>query len=456
MKHNPEIFRAYDIRGIADTDFDEEFAYNLGLAYAQKLPLKARVSVGFDCRTTSLSYATALENGLKEGGLRVVRLGLCPTPLLYFSVFQDNLDGGIMITGSHNPKEYNGFKICLGKTTLFGKDIQDLKDVIENKKFRKNRGSIRERGVPIIESYIEHLHERFPLLSLSDHRNLKVVVDAGNGTGGTVAPSLLASLGFNVFELFCNVDGNFPNHHPDPTVAENLYPLIQTVKDEGADVGIAYDGDADRIGVVSDQGKIIWGDMLLTLFAKEIYRQKKKVSVIAEVKCSDVLFEEVKKLGGKIIMWKTGHSYIKDKLKKEKADVAGEMSGHIFFQDRYYGYDDAIYASCRLLEILTYSGKKLSELMKEIPRYFATPEIRVPCDDKNKFKVVEKLKTHFSQKYPLISIDGIRIQFGDGWGLVRPSNTQPVLVLRFEAKSEKRLEEIQSEVETALSQCSSQ
>ncbi len=450
MKITPEIFRAYDIRGIADEQFDEEFAYHLGLAFGSRLKPGGSISVGYDCRTTSQKYSLALEEGLANTGLNIIRIGMCPTPLLYFSIFSDHLDGGIMVTGSHNPSEYNGFKMCVGQGSLYGDEIQKLKVVIENKEYRKGKGTIQNRDGSIVDSYISHIHSRFPILLKNKKNPIKVILDAGNGMAGLVAPQLIKSLGFEVSELFCDVDGTFPNHHPDPTVPENLKELIARVHEEKADVGIAYDGDADRIGVISDTGEVIWGDTLLTLFAKEIYNENKSVSVIGEVKCSDSLYEVVNKIGGTAIMWKTGHSFIKEKLKIEKADIAGEMSGHIFFKDRYFGYDDAIYASVRLLEILVRQNKKVSELISPFPKYFSTPEIRVPFDDREKFKVVEKLKTFFSNKYPLISIDGIRIQFGDGWGLVRPSNTQPVLVLRFEAKTKDRLLEIQKEVETAL------
>ncbi|MBI2608558.1 MAG: phosphomannomutase/phosphoglucomutase [Deltaproteobacteria bacterium] len=452
MKVTSEIFRAYDIRGIADKDFNKEFAYHLGKAYALSLVPGQKVSVGYDCRLTSLKYAKALEKGLLESGLHVINIGMCPTPLLYFSIFNDNLDGGIMITGSHNPSEYNGFKICLGKKSLHGEEIQELKKVIEKEKYRDAKGSVTKREKPIVDSYIEHLHKRFPLLLQNKdlNRNIKVVIDSGNGTAALVAPKLIKSFGFKTCELFSEVDGTFPNHHPDPSIEENLISLIHWVLEEQADVGIAYDGDADRIGVVNEGGEIIWGDTLLTLFAQEIFKQKKSVTVIGEVKCSNSLYEVIKNMGGKAIMWKTGHSFIKDKLREENADIAGEMSGHIFFKDRYFGYDDALYASCRLLEILIHSNKKLSDHTKDYPKYYSTPEIRVPSDDHQKFKIVASLKKHFSKDYPIISIDGIRIQFGDGWGLIRPSNTQPILVMRFEAKTPERLIELQNKVEAAL------
>ena len=454
MKLVPEIFRAYDIRGIADKHFDEEFAYHLGLAFGSRLKPGNTISIGYDCRPTSQKYSLALEEGLANTGLNIIRVGMCPTPLLYFSVFNDKLDGGIMVTGSHNPSEYNGFKLCLGQTTIHGEEIQDLRKTIEKKDYRKGKGKIQNRENPLVDSYISHIRSCFPILAQNKKNPVKVILDSGNGMAGLVAPQLIKSLGFEVLELFCNVDGTFPNHHPDPTVEENLSDLKAAVMREKADVGIAYDGDADRIGVISDKGEVIWGDTLLTLFAKEIYHQKKKVLVIGEVKCSDSLYEVVKKIGGRAIMWKTGHSFIKEKLKKENADIAGEMSGHIFFKDRYFGYDDAIYASVRLLEILVHQNKKVSDLISDFPKYFSTPEIRVDFDDKEKFNVVHKLKEIFSKKYSLISIDGIRIQFGDGWGLVRPSNTQPVLVLRFEARTKNRLLEIQKEVETALKEVS--
>jgi phosphomannomutase/phosphoglucomutase len=345
-----------------------------------------------------------------------------------------------MVTGSHNPPEFNGFKVSVGKSTILGEEIQKLGRLVERGDFVTGRGNLSEAEVT--QAYQEYIKKNIHL-----GKKLKVVIDAGNGTGGVVAGPLLKDLGCEVEELYCEIDGRFPNHFPDPTVPDNLKALTERVLKTRADVGIGYDGDADRIGVVDDQGNIIWGDQLMILFAREILRNQKGATFVAEVKCSQNLFTDIEKHGGKAIMWRTGHSLIKEKMKEEKAVLGGEMSGHIFFADRYFGYDDAIYASCRLLELLSRTERKLSQLLEDVPKTFITPEIRVSCPDEIKFKVVGKVKEELRKDHPIIDVDGVRAQFGDGWGLVRASNTQPVLVLRFEALSEKRLQEIKKLVE---------
>ena len=345
-----------------------------------------------------------------------------------------------MVTGSHNPPEFNGFKVSVGKSTIFGEEIQKLGRLVQKGEFVTGRGNLSEAEV--IQAYQDYIKKNIRL-----EKKLKVVIDAGNGTGGVVAGPLLRGLGCEVEELYCEIDGRFPNHFPDPTVSDNLKYLIDRVLKTRADVGIGYDGDADRIGVVDEKGNILWGDQLMILFAREILRNQKGATFVAEVKCSQNLFADIEKHGGKAIMWRTGHSLIKEKMKEEKAVLGGEMSGHIFFADRYFGYDDAIYASCRLLELLSGTERKLSQLLEDVPKTFITPEIRVDCPDEIKFKVVEKVKEELRKDHPIIDVDGVRAQFGDGWGLVRASNTQPVLVLRFEALSEKRLQEIKKLVE---------
>ncbi len=344
-----------------------------------------------------------------------------------------------MVTGSHNPPDFNGFKISVGKSTIFGEKIQDLRRLIEKGSSPRGGKSYAGRGD---QAYQDYLQKTFAL-----EKKLKVVIDAGNGTGGVVAGPLLKRLGCDVEELYCDVDGRFPNHFPDPTIPANLEDLVERVKKLRADVGIGYDGDADRIGVVDEKGNILWGDQLMILFSREILKEKKGATFVGEVKCSQNLFDDIQRHGGRAIMWKTGHSLIKEKMKEEKACLAAEMSGHIFFADRYFGFDDAIYASCRLLELLSKTDRKLSRLLEDVPRTVFYPEIRVDCPDEIKFNVVEKVKDELKKDHPIIDVDGVRAQFGDGWGLVRASNTQPALVLRFEALTEKRLTEIRRFVE---------
>ncbi len=442
MKINPQIYREYDIRGIVDKDLTPEIVGRLGQGFGTHMVQLGQRSlvVGRDGRLSSPSYGKALIEGMISTGCDIVDIGLCPTPVYYFSLFHLDQDGGMMVTGSHNPPEFNGFKVSVGKSTIFGEEIQKLGQLVERGEFISGQGKLST--YEIIRPYQDYIKKNLNL-----DKKLKVVIDAGNGTAGVVAGPLLRDLGCEVEELYCETDGRFPNHFPDPTIPENLKDLTHRVKKIKADIGIGYDGDADRIGVVDDQGHIIWGDQLMILFSREILNQKKGATFVAEVKCSQNLFTDIEKHGGRAIMWKTGHSLIKEKMKKEKAVLGGEMSGHIFFADRYFGYDDAIYASCRLIELLSKTDKKLSLLLEDVPKTFITPEIRVDCPDEIKFKVVEKVKEELGKDHSIIDVDGVRAQFGDGWGLVRASNTQPVLVLRFEAMSEKRLREIKKLVE---------
>ena len=442
MEINPLIFREYDIRGVVNQDLTPEIARKLGRGFGTHmvyLGLKHLV-VGRDGRLTSKVFEEALIEGVTSSGCHVADIGLCPTPVYYFSLFHLNKDGGMMVTGSHNPPEFNGFKISVGKSTIFGEEIQKLRRRVQKEDFVIGKGSLSRHE--IVQPYQVYVRKNIEL-----KRKLKVVIDAGNGTAGFVAGPLLRDLGCEVEELYCEVDGRFPNHFPDPTIPDYLKDLIDHVRTSAADVGIGYDGDGDRIGVVDDQGNIIWGDQLMLLFAREILKERKGATFVAEVKCSQNLYQELERLGGKAIMWKTGHSLIKEKMREVGASLGGEMSGHIFFADRYFGYDDAIYASCRLLEILSNTEKKLSQLFFDLPRTVITPEIRVECPDETKFKVVEQVRDELRRDYPVIDIDGVRVKFEDGWGLVRASNTQPVLVLRFEASTEKRLHEIRRLVE---------
>jgi phosphomannomutase/phosphoglucomutase len=442
MKINPQIYREYDIRGVVDKDLTPEVVRRLGQGFGTHMVRLGQqdLVVGRDGRLSSPSYGEAVIEGLISTGCNVIDIGICPTPVYYFSIFHLDKDGGMMVTGSHNPPEFNGFKVSVGKSTIFGEEIQKLGRLVEEGKFASGKGNLAK--VEIIQPYQDTIKKNIKL-----DKKLKVAIDAGNGTAGMTAGSLLRDLGCVVEELYCDIDGRFPNHFPDPTIPENLKDLIGRVKKMKADIGIGYDGDADRIGVVDDQGRILWGDQLMILFSREILKRKKGATFVAEVKCSQNLFTDIEKHGGRALMWRTGHSLIKEKMKEEGAVLGGEMSGHIFFADRYFGYDDAIYASCRLIELLSKTDKKLSQLLEDVPKTSITPEIRVDCPDEIKFKVVEKVKEELRKDHPIIDVDGVRVQFGDGWGLVRASNTQPVLVLRFEAKDEKRLWEIKGLIE---------
>jgi len=444
---NPSIFREYDIRGLAEQDFDKEFALLLGKVHGTSVMEAGgrRVAVGRDCRATSDEYAEAVIAGMTSTGLEVFDVGVCPTPLLYFSLFHLDLDGGIQITASHNPSEYNGFKICLGKDTLYGEQIQKIRARMERQDFCESSGGMTQR-YDILSPYTRHLLSDVAQLA----RPLKIVIDAGSGVGGPVGPPIFRKLGCEVFEIACIPDGTFPVHHPDPTVPENLAMLIERVRREGADLGIAYDGDADRIGAVDETGKILWGDELLVLFSRDVLRRNPNAVIISEVKCSQRLYDDIAKNGGRPIMWKAGHSLLKAKMKETGALLAGEMSGHMFFKERYFGFDDAIYASLRLLEIVAKSGKPLSSLLADLPKSVSTPEIRVDCADEKKFAIAAKATDYFRQHFDLIDVDGARVRFADGWGLIRASNTQPALVLRFEASSQEKLDEYRALIENKL------
>lgn len=455
---NPNIFRKYDIRGIADRDLTDEAIDLIGKAFASFLVREQQdaveegadrksVVLGRDIRPSSERIFKALSKSLMASGISVTDIGIVTTPVCYFSVNHFRQAGCIMITGSHNPPEYNGLKLVIGKKTIFGDDIQRIKVIAENQEFMEGKGTLRQ--AEIIGPYQDHIKKSFQF-----KRRLKVVIDSGNGTAGLVAPKLLKDLGHDVIELFSEPDSRFPNHHPDPTVEENLHDLIREVRNQRADCGLAFDGDADRIGVIDDCGNIIWGDKLLILFSRAILKVNPGATFIADVKCSHLFFEDVHRHGGKAVMWKTGHSFIKQKLKEIKAALGGEMSGHMFFADRYFGFDDGIYAGVRVLEILDQTGKKISELLNDVPKTFSTPEIRVDCPDEEKFQVVTRVTQFFKSRYPTSDIDGVRIDFGDGWGLARASNTQPVLVTRFEAITEKRLKEIQKLVESKIAEFS--
>ncbi len=446
---NPHIFREYDIRGRVEEDLTSEVVELLGRGYATMMIREQGISaptiaLGRDCRLSSDRLRDNLVKGLVASGCRVLDIGVCPTPMLYFALFNLEVDGGLMITGSHNPPEFNGFKVCVGKETIYGPQIRHLGEIMEKGDFVTGEGQVET--LSIADRYANTLRERINL-----ERHVKVVVDAGNGTGGVVAFPIMKALGCDIECLFCEMDGHFPNHHPDPTIPDNMRFLIEKVAATGAELGIGYDGDADRIGVVDDKGNIIWGDQLMILFSRAVLAEHPGATIVSEVKCSMNLYQDIEKHGGRAIMWKAGHSLIKKKMREEKALLGGEMSGHIFFADRYFGYDDAIYASLRLLELVSKDSRSVSEMLSDVPKTYSTPEIRIDCPDDKKFQVVAAIRDYFVEKgYNLVDVDGVRVIFDDGWGLVRPSNTQPVIVLRFEAKTESRLAEIRKLIEDKL------
>ena len=441
----PTIFREYDIRGIADVELLSPDIEKLGHAIGTYLLRRhgKRVNVGRDCRLSSLRLQNAIVGGLKAAGCDVTDLGVVPTPLVYYSVFHLHADGAVVITGSHNPPDYNGFKVVGGDSTIYGEEIQEIRRLIETGDLDHGEGS--ERLYDVATPYVEEVAAQFHF-----PRRVRVVFDAGNGTAGPVVHRIVEKLACEATELFFEPDGRFPNHHPDPTLPENLATLIAAVREKGADLGVAFDGDADRIGAIDDRGNIIWGDQLLVLYAREILSRKPGATIIGEVKCSQTLYDDIRRHGGIGIMARTGHSLIKARMKETGAEIAGEMSGHIFFKDRYYGFDDAIYSACRLMEIIAASGRSLSEHLSDLPPTVTTPEIRVDCPDEVKFAVVARVTAHFRALYDVVEVDGARVLFPEGWGLLRASNTQPVLVMRFEAARPDLLARYRAEVEAAL------
>jgi len=449
-----KIFREYDIRGVVGGDFDAALARRLGeviaeTVFAGKFGEKPQgtplIGVGNDCRLSADEIGGALVEGLISRGANVLRTGMGPTPQLYYMAVSKKLAAGIQVTASHNPSDQNGFKTMIGPRTLSGPDIQYLKEQVLGAAFPP---STRPKGtVETIDARKLYLHELIERSrSHMGKRKLKVVTDAGNGVGGLVGPDLLRALGCEVVELFTEPDGRFPNHHPDPTVLENIVELRKRVVSEKADVGIGWDGDADRIGIVDEKGEPIYGDMLLAIFGRALLKEVPGATIIGDVKCSEFLFEDIQKQGGKAVISKTGHSLIKAKLKELHAELAGEMSGHIFFAHRFFGFDDAIHASGRLVEILSQTDKPVSGLLEGIPKSYSTPEIRVDCPEEIKFQVSERAKSLFPE-YETLTIDGVRVKFAKGWGLVRASNTQPALVMRFEAQTPELLKEYQGLVE---------
>lgn len=451
---NATIFRKYDIRGIAETDLTSDVALAIGHAYATMLkavvdaPLGA-VAIGRDARASSDRLFDALSQGIIACGFDVVDLGMVPTPLAYFALFvSDDIQGAIQITGSHNPAPYNGFKMMMGHQTLHGALIQDLYGIASSGEYAlaEEAGQVRADET-IIPRYTDWVANHVNAGS----KRLKVVLDAGNGVGNLVAPALISrAFDVEVIELFSEPDATFPNHHPDPTVEANLQHLIAAVREHGADLGVAYDGDADRIGIVDEHGAVIWGDRLLILLSREVLKHFPGATIIGEVKCSQTLFDDIERNGGVPVMSAVGHSLIKAKIKETGAKLAGEMSGHIFFNDRFFGFDDAVYATCRVLEILSDTDLSLSELMSDVPQTFSTPEIRQDCPESIKFEIPPLVADHFRETYEVNTIDGVRVNFGSGWGLVRASNTQPVLVLRTEATTAELRDDYLAQLKDAI------
>jgi phosphomannomutase/phosphoglucomutase len=434
------IFREYDIRGLHESELTDEVALAVGRAFGTLIAAEGgkRVAIGRDVRPSSARLASAVERGVTACGLGVDRVGVVPTPALYYAVVARGLDGGLQVTGSHNPPEFNGFKMTKKKLPLFGTEIQAMRERIERGDLASGSGGMASDR-PVLDGYRAMLIER-----LGSPRGLKVVMDCGNGCAGTVVPGAFERMGHTVVPLFAELDGRFPNHLPDPTVPALLRDLQAAVGREAADLGIAFDGDADRIGAVDARGRIVYGDQLLALFARDVLDRVPGAEIIFDVKCSQGLIEDIAAHGGRPSMWKTGHSLIKSRLQETGAPLAGEMSGHMFFSEGFFGFDDALFAAGRLLRYVAATGESFDRLVDSIPRYHATPETRLACPDDRKFEVVETLKREFESRYRVIGIDGARVEFGDGWGLVRASNTQPVLVVRFEARTAERLDAIRA------------
>ena len=445
LMFKPTIFREYDIRGIAEKELLDTDVADLGQAFGTYIQRHAgkRITLGRDTRLSSPRLRDALISGLKASGCDVIDIGVVPTPVLYYSQFHFKSDGAIMITGSHNPPDMNGFKTVCGDSTIHGSAIQELRRMIDARDFITGQGS--ETSGDAVTPYVDEVASIFNF-----PRRIRVVFDAGNGVAGPVMHRLIQGLNIEATEMYFEMDGNFPNHHPDPTVEENLTALVAKVHETGADLGIAFDGDSDRIGAVDENGKVVWGDQLMIIYGREILTRKPGATFIGEVKCSQLMYDDLRARGGNPIMWKTGHSLIKAKMKESHAELAGEMSGHIFFADRWYGFDDAIYSACRLMEIVSNSGHPLSHQLADVPSTVVTPEIRFDCPDELKFAVVSEAVRVLQSRHKTENIDGVRVLFPNGWGLVRASNTQPVLVMRFEASTPELLAEYRTEIETVV------
>lgn len=438
MNINPYIFREYDIRGKVEDDFPPHVVNLLGQGFGTYVLRQGgrEITLSGDVRLTTPQLIEAFKEGVLSTGLDVITLGIIPTPVNYYSMYKLDVDGAVQITGSHNPPEFNGFKLSLFRKAVYGEAIQEIRKIIENQAFEQGEGF--ETKYRIKDDYIQMILSKIHL-----HRSLRIVMDCGNATGGLVAPKIFRELGVQLTELYCDVDGTFPNHHPDPTVKENLADLIETVKSGEYDMGVAFDGDADRIGIVDERGEIVWADQLLALFLPEIITEGE--DILFDVKCSQALEDRILYFGGNPVMYKTGHSLIKQKMGELGCKLGGEMSGHIFFADDYFGYDDAVYVAARAAQMLSRGSKSLSALVNELPRYYSTPEMRLEAEsDEEKFRIAQEAAVYFQKHYDCVTIDGVRIKFGDGWGLVRASNTQPVIVCRFEATTPERMSEIKS------------
>jgi phosphomannomutase / phosphoglucomutase len=446
MQPSSEIFREYDIRGVVGRDLDPEVAETIARAFGTYLRDAGvhQAAIGHDNRASSESLYAAATRGLAASGCDVLGVGLVITPILYFAHYHLRVDGGMMVTASHNPPEFNGFKLACGAGTLYGAQIQRIREIASEGPLRTGQGKVEQRT--IVPAYLTMLEERIRL----GPRRLRVVVDCGNGTAGAFAPEMLRRWGCEVIPLYCDPDPTFPHHHPDPVDPHNLTDLIAMVRESRADLGVGLDGDGDRLGAVDDRGEILWGDVLMALFWREVLAAHPGAVALVEVKCSQALVDEIRRLGGRPEFTRTGHSLIKARMRELGAVFTGEMSGHMFFADEYYGYDDALYAAGRLLRLLSHTDRPLSALRGEIPQYFTTPEVRVGCPDDRKFQVVDSLTEEFRRRYPVIDIDGVRVLFPEGWGLVRASNTQPVLVVRAEGTTPEALAGIKGQLEHAL------
>ena len=438
---NKDVFREYDVRGIATSDFSGDFANNLGKSFGTfvRNQNKKRIAVSGDVRNSTNQLKEDFISGLNSTGIHVIDIGILPTPVNYFANYKLDIDGSVQITGSHNPSDYNGFKFTFQKNPFFGEDIQKLYQIMKNNQFHVGQGNCSSYN--IIDDYIDDIVSRISIV-----KPMKIIMDCGNAAACIVAPKIFKKLNIEIDQLFCEVDGNFPNHHPDPTVDSNLEEIIKKIKLENYDVGIAYDGDADRVVCIDSKGQIIRSDVLMCIFAKDVLSKfSKNNKIVYDVKCSSALKEVILENGGNPIEFKTGHSLIKNRMKIEKSIFGGEMSGHIMFADNFYGYDDAIYVSLRLVEILSMTRNSLNDMVKLIPSFYSTPELRFECStDESKFKIISELKDYFSKNYKCSFIDGIKIYINNGWGLLRASNTQPVIVCRVEGKTRDELEEIKS------------
>tara|TARA_B100000287_G_scaffold420396_1_gene459735 strand:- start:655 stop:2025 length:1371 start_codon:yes stop_codon:yes gene_type:complete len=443
---NQYIFREYDIRGNVADDFPEHVVIKLGKAFGTfvKRSGGSEIAISGDVRLTTPVLINHFKEGILSTGVDVINLGIIPTPVNYFSMFHLGVYAAVQVTGSHNPPEFNGFKLSMDKKPVYGKDIQTLFQLIDKMDFENGEGM--EARYDVLKPYKKMIIEKIDI-----KKPIRLVMDCGNAAASINAPEIFKELGIELREIYCTPDGTFPNHHPDPTVEENLEDLVSEIKIGDYDLGIAFDGDGDRVGVVDENGEIIWADQLMCLFLPEIIKNEQ--NIIFDVKCSQALEDMIIKYGGKPIMWKTGHSLIKQKMKELNCKFGGEMSGHIFFADDYYGYDDAIYVAARLVQLLSKSDKTLSELKSIIPKYYSTPEIRLEAkNDEEKFNISEKAIDFFMRNYKCINVDGVRIKFNDGWGLVRSSNTQPVIVCRFEANTIERKDEIKNLVISKLNE----